>query len=51
MSASVSGFELGNINVDQTLLAKMTPEGKSNVPAPTLTSTSNLFNANHWKSL
>lgn len=32
MSASVYGFESGNINVNQTLLAKMTREGKSNVP-------------------
>ena len=32
MSASAYGFESGNINVNQTLLAKMTREGKSNVP-------------------
>ncbi len=32
MSASAYGFESGNINVHQTLLAKMTNEGKSNVP-------------------
>ena len=32
MSASVFGFESGNINVNQSLLAKMTPAGKSNVP-------------------
>ena len=32
MAASAFGFETGNINVNQTLLAKMTPEGKSNVP-------------------
>jgi cyclopropane-fatty-acyl-phospholipid synthase len=32
MSASVYGFESGNINVNQTLLAKMTQAGKSNVP-------------------
>lgn len=32
MAASAFGFELGNINVNQTLLAKMTGEGKSNVP-------------------
>lgn len=32
MSASAHGFESGNINVNQTLLAKMTPGGKSNVP-------------------
>ena len=32
MSASVYGFESGNINVNQTLLAKMTCAGKSNVP-------------------
>ncbi|MFH1908155.1 MAG: cyclopropane-fatty-acyl-phospholipid synthase family protein [Chloroflexota bacterium] len=32
MSASVYGFESGNINVNQTLLAKMTREGGSNVP-------------------
>ncbi len=32
MSASAYGFESGNINVNQTLLAKMTPEGKSSVP-------------------
>ena len=32
MSASVYGFESGNINVNQTLLAKMTRAGKSNVP-------------------
>ena len=31
MSASAYGFESGNINVNQTLLAKMTGEGKSNV--------------------
>ena len=32
MSASAYGFELGNINVNQTLLAKMSPQGKSSVP-------------------
>ena len=32
MSASAYGFESGNINVNQTLLVKMTREGKSNVP-------------------
>lgn len=32
MSASAYGFESGNINVNQSLLAKMTREGKSNVP-------------------
>jgi len=32
MSASVYGFESGNININQTLLAKMTRDGKSNVP-------------------
>ena len=32
MAASAFGFESGNINVNQTLLAKMTREGKSNVP-------------------
>ncbi|MBI1856622.1 MAG: class I SAM-dependent methyltransferase [Chloroflexi bacterium] len=32
MSASVFGFESGNINVNQTLLSKMTREGKSSVP-------------------
>ena len=32
MSASAYGFESGNINVNQTLLAKMTHAGKSNVP-------------------
>jgi cyclopropane-fatty-acyl-phospholipid synthase len=32
MSASAFGFESGNINVNQTLLVKMTREGKSNVP-------------------
>ena len=32
MSASVYGFVSGNINVNQTLLAKMTRAGKSNVP-------------------
>jgi hypothetical protein len=32
MSASAYGFESGNINVNQTLLAKMTRDGKSNVP-------------------
>jgi cyclopropane-fatty-acyl-phospholipid synthase len=32
MSASAYGFESGNINVNQTLLAKMTSTGKSNVP-------------------
>ncbi len=32
MSASAYGFESGNINVNQTLLAKVTHEGKSNVP-------------------
>jgi len=31
MSASAHGFESGNINVNQTLLAKM-DKGKSNVP-------------------
>ena len=32
MSASAYGFESGNINVNQTLLAKMTREGRSTVP-------------------
>lgn len=32
MSASAYGFESGNINVNQALLAKMTRDGKSNVP-------------------
>ena len=32
MSASVYGFESGSINVNQTLLSKMNPDGKSNVP-------------------
>jgi cyclopropane-fatty-acyl-phospholipid synthase len=32
LSASVYGFESGSINVNQTLLAKMTAEGRSNVP-------------------
>ncbi len=32
MSACVYGFESGNINVNQSLLAKMTPTGRSNVP-------------------
>ena len=32
MSASAYGFESGHINVYQTLLAKMTREGNSNVP-------------------
>ncbi|HUH96410.1 MAG TPA: cyclopropane-fatty-acyl-phospholipid synthase family protein [Anaerolineales bacterium] len=32
MSASVYGFESGNINVNQTLLAKLTGAGQSNVP-------------------
>lgn len=32
MSASAHGFESGNINVNQTLLAKMTRGGKSSVP-------------------
>ncbi len=32
MSASVYGFESGSININQTLLAKMTGAGKSNVP-------------------
>ncbi len=32
MSASAYGFEAGNINVNQMLLAKMTSEGKSQVP-------------------
>ena len=32
MSASAYGFESGNLNVNQTLLAKMTPQGKTNVP-------------------
>lgn len=32
MSASAYGFESGNINVNQMLLAKMTPEGRSGVP-------------------
>ncbi len=32
MSASAYGFVSGNINVNQTLLAKVTHEGKSNVP-------------------
>ena len=31
MSASAYGFELGNINVNQALLAKMTREAKCNV--------------------
>jgi hypothetical protein len=30
--ASAYGFESGNLNVDQTLPAKMTHEGKSSVP-------------------
>ena len=32
MAASAYGFESGNINVNQTLLAKLTREGKSKVP-------------------
>ena len=32
MSASVYGFESGNINVNQTLLSKMSRDGKRNVP-------------------
>jgi cyclopropane-fatty-acyl-phospholipid synthase len=32
LSASVYGFESGSINVNQTLLAKMTGQGRSNVP-------------------
>ncbi len=32
MSASAHGFESGNINVNQTLLAKMAQGGKSNIP-------------------
>jgi len=32
MSASAYGFESGNINVNQTLLAKMTNKDKSNLP-------------------
>ena len=32
MAASAFGFESGTIHVNQTLLAKMTGEGKSNVP-------------------
>ena len=32
LSASVYGFESGSINVNQTLLAKMTPDGWSSVP-------------------
>ena len=32
MSASAYGFESGNINVNQTLLARMTRDGKSNMP-------------------
>ncbi len=32
MSASAYGFESGNVNVNQTLLAKITREGKSNAP-------------------
>jgi cyclopropane-fatty-acyl-phospholipid synthase len=32
MSASVYGFESGNINVNQTLLSKVSRDGKSNVP-------------------
>ncbi len=32
MSASAHGFESGRINVNQTLLTKMTREGRSNVP-------------------
>lgn len=32
MSASAYGFESGNVNVNQTLLAKMTPDGRSNMP-------------------
>ena len=32
MAASAFGFESGNINVNQALLAKMTREGKSNIP-------------------
>ena len=32
MAASAFGFEAGNINVNQTLLAKMTGDGRSNVP-------------------
>jgi hypothetical protein len=32
MSASAYGFESGNINVNQTLLAKMTSQGRTAVP-------------------
>ncbi|MBM2848790.1 MAG: putative cyclopropane-fatty-acyl-phospholipid synthase [Anaerolineales bacterium] len=32
MSASAHGFESGNINVNQTLLAKMASGGKSDLP-------------------
>jgi cyclopropane-fatty-acyl-phospholipid synthase len=32
MAASVYGFESGNINVNQSLLSKMSRDGKSNVP-------------------
>ena len=32
MSASAYGFESGNINVNQTLLTKMTREGRSKMP-------------------
>ena len=32
MSASAYGFDAGNLNVNQTLFAKLTQEGKSNVP-------------------
>ena len=32
MAAAAFGFESGNINVNQTLLTKMTREGKSNLP-------------------
>ncbi len=32
MSASAYGFESGHLNVNQTLLAKMTSDGKSHVP-------------------
>jgi len=32
MSASAYGFETGSINVNQSLLAKMSRDGKSNVP-------------------
>jgi cyclopropane-fatty-acyl-phospholipid synthase len=32
MSGSAHGFESGRINVNQTLLAKMTPDGRSHLP-------------------